>query len=97
MTKQTIKPIVLAWIAVMLTLLGLVATVVIQSASTAYAFGRMSDKVEGNSAAIIMLTKQNKTLERLDRKVAILNQKIEDDEALIHSIARAVGAKDGAP
>jgi len=79
--------------AISVTMLGLIATVVIQATSTAYAFGKLTNKVDDNRTAIVILVNREKTLSALTRKVAVLKQKLVDDEEILHSIARAVGAK----
>lgn len=95
MNAKAPKPTTMALWAISLTLLGLVITVIIQTASTAYAFGTIANEVKNNQSAIIMLVQQNKRLTSTDKQVAILRQKVIDDEELLHAIARAVGAKDG--
>jgi hypothetical protein len=95
MNTKSVKPSTLALAAVGLTLLGLIATVIIQATSTAYAFGRLTNEVQDNRQTILIIAQQQKALESTDKQVAILRQKVVDDERLLHAIAKAVGATDG--
>ncbi len=82
-----------ALILIGLTIIGLTTTVIVQATSTAYAFGQLANKVANNHSEIILLERQDKSLQSLNSKVAVLQQKLLDDERILHSIANAVGAK----
>lgn len=95
MNAKAPKPTTTAFILIGLTMAGVIITIANQMATTAYAFGQVTTKVDNNRQAIVMLTRQNKVLSNLSSKVDVLQQKLEDDEKLLNSIAGAVGAKGG--
>ena len=93
MNTRMLKPATAALILIGLTILGLIATVIIQATNTAYAFGQLTDRVATNHSEIVLLENQDRSLQLLNSKVAVLQQKLLDDEQILHAIADAVGAK----
>ena len=74
------------WLAVVLVL-------VLQGGTLAYTFGKLSDRVAENQIEITSLTRTEKNYNKLSEKLAVISQRLKDDEKLLNSIADTVGAR----
>ena len=69
------------WIAVILIL-------ILQGATLAYTFGKLSDHVSENSIAIKSIVHTEQSYALLSKKLAVIGQRLSDDEELLHNMDR---------
>ena len=74
------------WIAVGLILMTQVIALV-------YTYGILTDRVDTNSVAIHSIVQTERSYTMLSQKMAVISQRLKDDEILLHSIAKRVGAE----
>ena len=76
----------MGWVIVALAL-------VVQTAGFGYMIGTMNSRIDTNTSNISVLNEASTQTAILSRQIAVLQQKLNDDQKLLDRIAYATGAK----